>query len=276
MFETKPNATGSDMDNPSTRITMFRSAAGHDVSVPNDRPSHGRRYVVSLGLLLAACIVAAVAWQSFDGDKAKWLALTSSLGRPGLPVQPSQPTVQADAANAVAAQPAAMAQTTAEDVEPVTGALPPKLTQPSPSAVQAETAKAAPPKPTAPAQIATENVAPTTATLPPELARLLQSTDAKATSPQPAPQTAPVAPTTLPAELTQSLQTMARDLARVQQGIEELKTSQEQISRDNLKIAEQLKANQEQMARVVAKASERTSPPRIPARPPRPILTPTR
>jgi hypothetical protein len=279
MFATKPNATGSDMDNSLTRMTMFRPA-GQDVGVPDDRPSHGRRYVISLGLLLAACIVAAVTWQSFDGDKAKQLrlVLTSSLGRPGPPVQPSQSTVQADAASAVARQPAAVAQIAAEDDEPTTGALPPKLTQPSPSAVQTDTA--APPKPTAPAQIATENVAPTTATLPPELARLLQTTDAKAPSAQPAPlaQTAPVAPTSapLPAELTQQLQTITRDLARMEQGIEQLKTSQEQISRDNAKIAEQLKASQEQMARVVAKTSERTLPPKTAARPSRPILTPTR
>src|SRR5512141_94060 len=131
------------MDNPLSRMTMFRSAAGQNVGVPDDRSSPGRRYVVSLGLLLAACIVAAVAWQSFDGDKAKQLrlVLTSSLGRP--PVQPNPSNVQADAANAVAAKPA-VAQPAAEDVEPTTGALPPKWTQPSPSAVQADTAKAAP------------------------------------------------------------------------------------------------------------------------------------
>ena len=279
---TTPNATGSDMDNPLTRMTMFRAAAVNNVQVPDEQPLHGRRYVVSLGLVLAACIVAAVAWQSFYGDQAKqlWLALTSSPGRLELPAQPSSFTVQTDAAKAAVAQPEAPAQTAAEDVEPTTGALPPKLTQPSPSAVQADTAKAAPPRPTAPAQIVKENVAPTTAALPPELARLLQTTDAKATSPQPAPlaQTAPVAPTTapLPAELAQSLQTMARDLATVEQGIEQLKTSQEQISRDNAKMAEQLKATQEQMARVVAKASEHTLPPRTAVRPPRPTLTPTR
>ena len=71
MVATTPNATGSDMDDPLTRMTTFRPAAVNNVHVLDDRPSHGRRYVVSLGFLLAACIVAAVAWQSFYGDKAK-------------------------------------------------------------------------------------------------------------------------------------------------------------------------------------------------------------
>ena len=49
---------------------------------------------------------------------------------------------------------------------------------------------------------------------------------------------------------------MARDLANVQQGIEQLKTSQEEMARENARTAEQLKASQEQMARVIANASE--------------------
>ena len=59
-----------------------------------------------------------------------------------------------------------------------------------------------------------------------------------------------------PPELTQLLQTMARDLANVQQGIEQLKTSQEEMVRENARTAEQLKASQEQMARAIANASE--------------------
>jgi uncharacterized protein involved in exopolysaccharide biosynthesis len=50
------------------------------------------------------------------------------------------------------------------------------------------------------------------------------------------------------AELAQMLQTMTRDLANVQQGIEQLKTSQEQTASDNAKALEQLKTSQEQMA----------------------------
>ena len=75
-------------------------------------------------------------------------------------------------------------------------------------------------------------------------------------------QTAPedVAPTAaaLSPELTQLLQSMARDLATLGQGIE------------------QLKASQEQMARVIAKASEQNLRPKISVLPPRPTAIPTR
>jgi hypothetical protein len=71
---------------------------------------------------------------------------------------------------------------------------------------------------------------------------------------QAAPQEAAAAP--IPPEVTQLLQTMARDLASVQEGIQQLKTSQEEITRENARTAEQLKASQEQMARVVASVSE--------------------
>jgi hypothetical protein len=89
-----------------------------------------------------------------------------------------------------------------------------------------------------------------------------QAAAAKTASPQPAPlaQSAPedVAPTVaaLSPELTQLLQSMARDLATVGQGIEQLKARQEQMARDNASAVEQLKASQEQMAGVIAKASE--------------------
>jgi hypothetical protein len=68
---------------------------------------------------------------------------------------------------------------------------------------------------------------------------------------QAAPTTAPISP-----ELTQLLQSMARDLATLGQGIAELKTRQEQMARDNANAVEQLKAGQDQMARVIARASE--------------------
>src|SRR5258708_6049308 len=116
--------------------------------------------------------------------------------------------------------------------------------QPSPPTVQAAAAQAAPPQPAPLAQTAPEDVAPTAAALSPELAQLLQ--------------------------------TMARDLATVGQGIEQLKTNQEQMARDNAKAAEQLKASQEQMARVIAKASEQSLRPKISAPPPRPTAAPTR
>ena len=58
------------------------------------------------------------------------------------------------------------------------------------------------------------------------------------------------------AELAQLLQTMARDLANVEQGIVQLKANQEQAARDNAKATEELKASQEQMTRLIAKLSE--------------------
>jgi hypothetical protein len=101
-----------------------------------------------------------------------------------------------------------------------------------------------------------------------------------------APQTAPpartesqdLAPTAapVPPELAQLLQTMARDLANVAQGIEQLKASQEQMASDNARTAEQFKASQEQMTRLVAKTSEQTQRPKTSALPPRPIATATR
>jgi septal ring factor EnvC (AmiA/AmiB activator) len=87
---------------------------------------------------------------------------------------------------------------------------------------------------------------------------------------------------------------MARDLANVEQGIEQLKTSQEQMVRDNANLAEQLKAaqaqmardnenaaaqlkaSQEQIARLIAKASEQNLRPKTSALPPRPIAAPAR
>ena len=69
---------------------------------------------------------------------------------------------------------------------------------------------------------------------------------------------------------------MARNLANVEQQIEQLKASQEQMASDNAKTVERLKASQEQMARLVAKASEQNLRPKTSAPPPRPIATATR
>jgi hypothetical protein len=123
-------------------------------------------------------------------------------------------------------------------------------TQPSPPAIQASAARVAHPQPALPAQMAPGGAAPT------------------ATAPS--------------SEQAQLLQSMARDLAVVEQeieqlkaSIEQLKTSQEQMIRDNAAVAEQLKASQEQMARLIAKASEQNLRPKISAPPPRRIATPT-
>ena len=63
-------------------------------------------------------------------------------------------------------------------------------------------------------------------------------------------------------EVTQSLETMARDLANAQQEIAQLKASQGELARENAGIAEQLKASQEQMARMISSASEQNLRPR--------------
>jgi hypothetical protein len=126
--------------------------------------------------------------------------------------------------------------------------------------------------------------------LPAQLSPRIAQANAAQTAP---PQTAPlspkdVAPTaaSVSPELTQLLQSMARDLATLGQGIEELKTRQEQMARDNANAVEQLKASQDQMARVIAKASEANASqanasgqnvrPKVSAPPPRQTATSTR
>jgi septal ring factor EnvC (AmiA/AmiB activator) len=79
------------------------------------------------------------------------------------------------------------------------------------------------------------------------------------------------------------LQSISRDLAiagqeieQLKAGMEQLKTNQEQMARDNARAAEQFKASQEAMARDIAKASEQSQRHQISAPPPRPIATQTR
>ena len=116
---------------------------------------------------------------------------------------------------------------------------------------------------------------------------------------------APVAPTAAPLapDLAQSIQMITRELANVEQGIDQLKTGQAQMVRDNAElvlkatqemarnnadlaeqlkasheqmanIAEQLKQSQEQIARLVA--SEEKQRPRTLASSPRPTANATR
>ena len=136
--------------------------------------------------------------------------------------------------------------------------------QPSPPAIEVSAAMPAPPQQVPPGQTAPEDAVPTAAL------------------PSPAP--------------TQPLQSMAGDFAAMEQEIEQLKvsiqqlrTSQEQLVRDNAEAAEQikaeraqmardnenaaeqLKATQEQVARLTAKLSEQNLQPKPPAPRPRPI-----
>jgi hypothetical protein len=88
-----------------------------------------------------------------------------------------------------------------------------------------------------------------------------------------APASAPMAP-----ELTQLLQAMARDIATVEQGVEQLKANQERMAADNARAIEQLRADQEQM-RVAAKPPEKPSEqeqrPKTPMPSPRPVASAT-
>jgi hypothetical protein len=92
--------------------------------------------------------------------------------------------------------------------------------------------------------------------LPAQLSPHIAQANAAQISPQSSPQDAVPAPAPVPPELTQLLQSMARDIAALGQGIEELKTRQDQMARDNASAVEQLKAGQDQMARAVAKVTE--------------------
>jgi hypothetical protein len=95
----------------------------------------------------------------------------------------------------------------------------------------------------------------------------------------------------VPPEVTQSLQTMARDIATVQREIEQLKATQQELARENAETVEQLKANQEQlkasqeqMARAISSASAQNLRPKTStgtsaatsANPPRPVANPAR
>lgn len=127
-------------------------------------------------------------------------------------------------------------------------AKPEQVTQPMPSGVRLAAADAAPPPAMPLAQAGTQDAAPPPVTLP---------------------------------ELAQLLQTMTRDLATVQQGIDELKASQERLANDNTKIAEQVRASQDQLTRLATRVSEQEQraaraavPP--PPPPPRPVAEPAR
>ena len=105
--------------------------------------------------------------------------------------------------------------------------------------------------------------------------------DAAVSQLPPPAQTAPqdVAAAPIAVEQTQLLQTMARDLASVQQEIGQLKASQEELARENARTAEQLKASQEQMARAISSASEqnlRKTAAAATPNPPLPVAKPAR
>lgn len=88
-------------------------------------------------------------------------------------------------------------------------------------------------------------------------------------SAQGAPQN--IASTPIPPELTQLLQTMARYLASMDQGIEQLKANQEHIAGDTARALAELKASQEQLTRLLAKSSEQDQRARTQSASPQPV-----
>jgi len=131
----RDDAARHPSDHPQTRMNTFRPA------VRGNRPSLGGRAVRAfIGLTLAACIgVVAIAWQSPSyGDAARQIiarwapqlapTLSLMLENPGLPAQPSPPTIQAAAAKTAPPQPATLAQTAPEGAAPTAAAVSPELT----------------------------------------------------------------------------------------------------------------------------------------------------
>jgi hypothetical protein len=152
---------------------------------------------------------------------------------------------------------------------------------PSPATIQAGTANTAPPEPAPLAQTAPEGVAaPAAAALSPELTQLLQSTARDlATVGQEIEQlkTSQEQMVRANAELAEQLRAAQAQMARGNAELaEKLKAAQAQMARGNAELAEQLKAAQAQMARPIAKASEQNLRPKTSAPPARPIATPTR
>lgn len=107
----------------------------------------------------------------------------------------------------------------------------------------------------------------------PPTAEAQQTSAAEAQQPQPgaaAPHENVVTPSP---DLSASLQAIARDVGGLQQAVEQLKAGQDQMVRENAKVAEQLRASQEQMTRLLARASEHAAPKPAAAPPRRPGAT---
>ncbi|UFZ05750.1 hypothetical protein LQG66_05395 [Bradyrhizobium ontarionense] len=78
---------------------------------------------------------------------------------------------------------------------------------------------------------------------------------------------------------TTLMQRMARDIAELQQGIEQIKSTQDQASRDHTRAIEQLQAGQDQLMRLVSRMSNQAAQARGTMPPPPPqqiIVTPQR
>ena len=77
-------------------------------------------------------------------------------------------------------------------------------------------------------------------------------------------------------QLAETLQTMARKLADLEQAVEQLRTGQEQRAGDFARAVDQLKDNQEQMTRILARLSEQSLQAQTQAAASRPTASATR
>lgn len=123
----------------------------------------------------------------------------------------------------------------------------------------------------------------------------VQLAAAETTLLQPAPtaqtpvQDVPPVPAPAPssADLAQMLQSMAHDIATVEQGIEQLKANQAQMAADNARAIEELRASQEQLTRLAVRSpakpaaqpvaqETRAKPPMPPPGAPKPVANAAR
>lgn len=88
---------------------------------------------------------------------------------------------------------------------------------------------------------------------------LLQPTPSAQTPMQAIPSAPAAAPVPASPDLTQMLQSMARDIATVEQGIEQLKANQAQMAADNARAIEGLRASQEQLTHLAARPADKPS-----------------
>jgi hypothetical protein len=61
-------------------------------------------------------------------------------------------------------------------------------------------------------------------------------------------------------DMASTIEKMSRDIATLGQGIEQLKSNQEQLSRDSAKATEQFKASEDQLIRMLLRVSEQQTP----------------
>ena len=88
---------------------------------------------------------------------------------------------------------------------------------------------------------------------------LLQPTPSAQTPMQAIPSAPAAAPVPASPDLTQMLQSMAHDIATVEQGIEQLKANQAQMAADNARAIEGLRASQEQLTHLAARPADKPS-----------------